>query len=206
MRNSGHALSEYFGLLERLRTTPLSEFFGPLVSSSGHTPSVPLSADRHLSSHRYAEHALTSLLLAGAAAHRRRRRLVAAALVFVLLFDPALRDRRALGRVLRRRHFRTRVSPSRRSSREALRRQHPQATRFRHRFPTADLADRAGSSGSTIRAPSVLLAAGLPCQPFAPGGSKLAEHDERADGATSDVPDAVASLGERYMSVDVEKH
>jgi len=77
---------------------------------------------------------------------------------------------------------------------------------LRHRFPTADLSDRAGSSGSTIRAPSVLVAAGLPCQPFAPGGSKLAEHDERADGVTNDVPDAVASLGERYISVDVEEH
>ena len=77
---------------------------------------------------------------------------------------------------------------------------------LRHRFPTADLSDRAGSSGSTIRAPSVLVAAGLPCQPFAPGGSKLAEHDERADGVTNDVPDAVASLEERYISVDVEEH
>ena len=77
---------------------------------------------------------------------------------------------------------------------------------LRHRFPTADLSDRAGSSGSTIRAPSVLIAAGLPCQPFAPGGSELAEHDERADGVTNDVPDAVASLGERYISIDVEEH
>ena len=77
---------------------------------------------------------------------------------------------------------------------------------LRHHFPAADLADRAGSSGSTIRAPAVLIAAGLPCQPFAPGGSKLAEHDERADGVTNDVPDAVASLGERYISVDIEEH
>ena len=77
---------------------------------------------------------------------------------------------------------------------------------LRHRFPAADLADRAGWSGSTIRSPSVLVAAGLPCQPFAPGGSKLAEHDKRADGITNDVPDDIASLGERYVSLNVEEH
>ena len=94
-----------------------------------HRPLLPpLSANRHLVSRRCAELALTSLLLAGAAAHRRRRRLVAAALMLAVPFDPDLQDRRALGRVLRCRHFRTRVSSSRRSNREALRGQHPQAT------------------------------------------------------------------------------
>ena len=58
----------------------------------------------------------------------------------------------------------------------------------------------------TIRSLSVLVAAGLPYQPFAPGGSKLAERDDRADGVTNDVPDAIASLGERYVSLDVEEH
>ena len=32
------------------------------------------------------------------------------------------------------------------------------------------------------------------------------EHDERADGVTNDVPDAIASLGERYVSLDVDEH
>ena len=52
----------------------------------------------------------------------------------------------------------------------------------------------------------VLVCAGLQCQPFAPGGSRLAEDDPRAVDVTDTVPAIVERLGDRYVSVDVEEH
>ena len=44
---------------------------------------------------------------------------------------------------------------------------------LRHRFPPpVQLVEHAGSSGTDIQQPSVLMAIGLPCQPFAPGGGR----------------------------------
>jgi hypothetical protein len=71
---------------------------------------------------------------------------------------------------------------------------------LRHRFPPpVQLADCAGSSGSDIRQPSVLISLGMPCQPFAPGGGRFAEADPRVVEAMESVPRAVSSLGERYL-------
>ena len=41
---------------------------------------------------------------------------------------------------------------------------------------------------------------------FVPGGGRLAEADPRAVEAMESVPQAVSSLGERYISVDIEEH
>ena len=49
------------------------------------------------------------------------------------------------------------------------------------------------------------MAIGLPCQPFAPGGGRLAEADPRAVESMESVPRAVTSLGNRYISVDIEE-
>ena len=76
---------------------------------------------------------------------------------------------------------------------------------LRHRFPPpVQLVEHAGSSGTDIQQPSVLMAIGLPCQPFAPGGGRLAEADPRAVESMESVPRAVTSLGNRYISVDIE--
>ena len=78
---------------------------------------------------------------------------------------------------------------------------------LRHRFPPpVQLAERASSSGGDIQQPSVLIALGMPCQPFAPGGGRLAEADPRAVEAMESVPQAVSSLAERYISVDIEEY
>ena len=78
---------------------------------------------------------------------------------------------------------------------------------LRHRFPPpVQLVEHAGSSGTDIQQPSVLMAIGLPCQPFAPGGGRLAEADPRAVESMESVPRAVTSLGNRYISVDIEEH
>ena len=78
---------------------------------------------------------------------------------------------------------------------------------LRHQFPPpAQLVVQTGSSGSDIRQPSALVALGMPCQPFAPGGGWLAEADPRAVAAMGSVPQVVSSLGERYISVDIEEH
>ena len=78
---------------------------------------------------------------------------------------------------------------------------------LRHRFPPpVQLVPQAGSSGANITQPSVLVTTGFPCQPFAPGGGRLAELDPRAIDAMSSIPAAIASLGERYISLDVEQH
>ena len=83
----------------------------------------------------------------------------------------------------------------------------PKQRVLRHRFPPpVQLAERAGSSGSDIRQLSVFIALGMPCQPFAPGGGRLAEADPRAVEAMESVPRGVSSLGERYISVDIEEH
>ena len=52
----------------------------------------------------------------------------------------------------------------------------------------------------------VLVCAGLQCQPFAPGGSRLAEDDPRAVDVTDTIPTIVERLEGRYVSVDVEEH
>ena len=46
----------------------------------------------------------------------------------------------------------------------------------------------------------------MPCQPFVPGGGRLAEAGPRAVEAMESVPQAVSSLAERYISVDIEEH
>ena len=52
----------------------------------------------------------------------------------------------------------------------------------------------------------VLVCAGLQCQPFAPGGSRLAGNDPRAVDVTDTIPAIVEGLGDRYVSVDIEEH
>ena len=53
---------------------------------------------------------------------------------------------------------------------------------------------------------SVLIAAGIPCQPVAPGGSRLAHDDPRAFGMINAILQLIAQLGGRCVSLDVEEH
>ena len=77
---------------------------------------------------------------------------------------------------------------------------------LRHFFPLSELVSDVFDSFILPLAASVLIAAGIPCQPVAPGGSRLAHDDARAFGMINAIPQLIAQLGERYVSLDVEEH
>ena len=77
---------------------------------------------------------------------------------------------------------------------------------LRHFFPLSVLVSDVFDSFLLPLAASVLIAAGIPCQPVAPGGSRLAHDDPRAFGMINAIPQLIAQLGDRYVSLDAEEH
>ena len=77
---------------------------------------------------------------------------------------------------------------------------------LRHFFPLSVLVSDVFDSFLLPLAASVLIAAGIPCQPVAPGGYQLAHNDPRAFEMINAIPQLIALLGDRYVSLDVEEH
>ena len=78
---------------------------------------------------------------------------------------------------------------------------------LRARHPTMILREFAAEPAPLPAEHYVLVCAGLQYQPFAPGGSRLADKDPRAVvDVTDTAPASTERLGDRYVSVDVEEH
>ena len=77
---------------------------------------------------------------------------------------------------------------------------------LRHFFPLSVLVSDVFDSFLLPLVASVLIAAGIPCQPVAPGGYRLAHDDPRAFDMINAIPGLIARLGNRYVSLDVEEH